>query len=464
MLGALLAPLGLLLNPQGASTLKPSLADVFPPPGITTCRRSDGDRMEGVHADGSHPLTQMVLERVPELSSWESWYAHPRAVSNGHVHTIFAAKARRTRAVRYHRQLVPTPDGGTLAIDLLAGIRRATQGNGEAALFAGTGLLPGAAELESSDTAFVDEPPALDTARPLLLLASGLGGGSQDSYVRSMAATAAERGWQVAVVNMRACGGSPVTSPRLFSAYRGANDDLRLAVTHLRRTRLGARRDTPLAVLGWSNSGTILNNVLAEQATSHAAEAAASGSAIDAGVACACPLNMPANSANLRRPFHREVYDRNLGKSLRTLWAAARDQFVDPATGQPLDVPYWDGLARRGQLDPTGSDKAGGTFVADDALALAGRSIRELDEALTRRQYGYASVDDYYAAASSDQRLVHIATPLLLLNAYDVRRSGRPTRPPALSSLLSLSLSLSLSLPPSLLPPSLSFFLVPGRG
>ena len=38
---------------------------------------------------------------------------------------------------------------------------------------------------------------------------------------------------------------------------------------------------------------------------------------------------------------------------------------------------------------------------------------------MTRRQYGYASVDDYYAAASSDQRLPLIATPLLLLNAYD---------------------------------------------
>lgn len=38
--------------------------------------------------------------------------------------------------------------------------------------------------------------------------------------MRSMAATAAERGWQVAVINMRACGGSPVTSPRLFSVRR----------------------------------------------------------------------------------------------------------------------------------------------------------------------------------------------------------------------------------------------------
>ena len=38
---------------------------------------------------------------------------------------------------------------------------------------------------------------------------------------------------------------------------------------------------------------------------------------------------------------------------------------------------------------------------------------------MTRRQYGYPSVDAYYAAASSDQRIPQIRTPLLLLNAYD---------------------------------------------
>ena len=71
-------------------------------------------------------------------------------------------------------------------------------------------------------------------------------------------------------------------------------------------------------------------------------------------------------------------------------------------------------------------DDASESFVADDELALAARSIREIDEAVTRRQFGYASVDDYYAAASSDQRLGQIAAPLLLLNAFD-----DPIVPPA---------------------------------
>ena len=416
-----------------SSTIYPSVVERYSLSYGAACLRSDADAIEGVHSEPSQPLTQTVLSRVPELASWDSWYAHPRIVANGHVHTILAAKLRKTRAVKYHRQLVPTPDGGTLAIDLLAGIRRAEQSldwrGGDSArertapssLTTG-GALPGAAE-EEGFTTFVDDPPPLDPERPMLLLASGLGGGSQDTYVRSMAATAAERGWQVAVINMRACGSSPVTSPRLFSAYRGANDDMRVAVRHLRETRLGgADSGTPLAAIGWSNSGTIVNNVLAEQATTHADDPS---HAIDAAAAIATPLNMPANSANLQRPFHRTVYDANLGKSLQALWAAARDQYVDPATGEMREVPYWDGLAPpdaggREQLDPTGvgvlHEK---TFVADDALAKSARSIRELDEAVTRRQYGYASVDDYYAAASSDQRLGLIATPTLLLNAYD---------------------------------------------
>ena len=367
------------------------------------CSRADAALVEGVHSEVSQPLTKRVLERVPELASWDAWYSHPRLLSNGHVQTLAAAKLRKTRAVRYYRDLVTTEDGGTLAIDLLCGVRRVKSGDAgskisASSLFTG-GALPGASEAEGF-TQFVTETPPLDPSRPMLLLASGLGGGSQDTYVRSMAVTAAERGWQVAVINMRACGASPVTSPRLFSAYRGANDDLRKAVAHLRATRLdGGGR---IAVLGWSNSGTIVNNVLAEQATTHADEPS---HFIDAACTCATPLDMPANSANLQRPFHKVVYDRNLGRSLSVLWAAARDQYVDSSTKAPVPVPRWD--------DPTE------TFVADDEMAMSSMSIRELDEAVTRRQYGYTSVDEYYASASSDQRLNQITTPTLLLNAFD---------------------------------------------
>ena len=368
-------------------------------PDVATSR-ADADRLGGVHASAADPLAQRVLAAVPELASWEEWYAHPRAWRTGICTRSRAAKLRRTRAVRYYRDLVPTPDGGTLAIDLLAGVRRAAHANARSAsssLFTG-GALPGAAE-EEGFTQFVDTPPPFDASRPLLLLASGLGGGSQDTYVRSMAAAAAERGWQVAVLNMRGCGSSPVTSPRLFSAYRGANDDVRTAVAHLRATRLGA--GGVVAALGWSNSGTIVNNVMAEQATTHAGDPS---HAIDAAVACATPLNMPANSANLQRPFHSAVYDVNLGKSLRTLGrgaAAVRRRRDRPlragaAVGRRLGEFRRRRRARaRRAFDPR--DRRGG-----DASAVRVRVRRRL---LRRREL--------------DQRLGQIAAPLLLLNAFD---------------------------------------------
>lgn len=371
-----------------------------------------GRLVEGVHADPDrHPLAANVLRAVPELASWNSWYRPPVALTNGNVHTILAAKLRKTRAVRYYRELLRTPDGGTLALDMLTGLQHMTSGDKGSDMNRWAGLLSGSAVAgaseEDSDTVFVEKPLPPYPERPLLLLLSGLGGGSQDTYVRSMGAEAAERGWQVVVLNMRACGSSPVTSPRLFSAYKGANDDVRLAVQHLRKTRLAGEAGTsrsPLAVIGWSNSGTILNNVLAEQATTHTDPAYA----IDAGASLAAPLDMPTSNANLQRFFHRQIYDRSLGKSLKGLWQQARDQFVDPVTGLPIEVPQWDGLG-----------DGAGTFLAADDIAMAGTSIRELDEALTRRQYGFADVDEYYADASSDQRLGLVSRPLLVLNAYD---------------------------------------------
>lgn len=167
----------------GIRTLRPTVAHptIVPPIDMRSitkpCLRADGDRLEGVHVDiAASPLAERVLQQVPELSSWEAWYKHPLVLTNGHVHTILAAKLRSTRAVRYHRQLVQTPDGGTLAIDLLAGIRRTRQRDPtDWQQVVARGAIAGADET-NSDTLFVDECPPPDVTRPLLLLASGLGG------------------------------------------------------------------------------------------------------------------------------------------------------------------------------------------------------------------------------------------------------------------------------------------------
>ena len=93
----------------------------------TVCRPEtfqSGGCQPGVYARPGSALADSVLPSIDGLASWAEWYSCPRFLRNGHVHTILAAKLRTARAVRYHRQLVPTPDGGTIALDLLAGIRR----------------------------------------------------------------------------------------------------------------------------------------------------------------------------------------------------------------------------------------------------------------------------------------------------------------------------------------------------
>jgi predicted alpha/beta-fold hydrolase len=55
----------------------------------------------------------------------------------------------------------------------------------------------------------------------------------------------------------------------------------------------------------------------------------------------------------------------------------------------------------------------------DAAGALVCRTVREFDEAITRRTFGFASVDDYYRASGSAARLPSVMVPLLCVQAKD---------------------------------------------
>jgi predicted alpha/beta-fold hydrolase len=85
-------------------------------------------------------------------------------------------------------------------------------------------------------------------------------------------------------------------------------------------------------------------------------------------------------------------------------------------------VPRWEGeeTAARSSAPPA-------TFVADDALCRQASSIHHFHEGLTRRQFGYDTLDEYYADVSSDQRLHQVGAPLLVMNAYDDPLVSGPT-------------------------------------
>eukprot|EP00240_Pyramimonas_obovata_P007967 CAMPEP_0118954244 /NCGR_PEP_ID=MMETSP1169-20130426/57906_1 /TAXON_ID=36882 /ORGANISM="Pyramimonas obovata, Strain CCMP722" /LENGTH=178 /DNA_ID=CAMNT_0006901841 /DNA_START=198 /DNA_END=731 /DNA_ORIENTATION=+ len=113
-----------------------------------------------------------ALQATLNLSQKENWYQSPWFLTNGHTHTIWGALARRSTSVKYKRELLPTPDGGTLALD----------------------------HLEPSPDSMREGPERW------LVLFTGLCGNSEDTYIQSCARAAAGRGWRVTVMNGRGCG------------------------------------------------------------------------------------------------------------------------------------------------------------------------------------------------------------------------------------------------------------------
>jgi hypothetical protein len=65
-----------------------------------------------------------VIKGIKGLRTWDEYYRCPGGwgLENGHVHTILASQWRKTANVCYARSLLVTPDGGTLALDMLKSV------------------------------------------------------------------------------------------------------------------------------------------------------------------------------------------------------------------------------------------------------------------------------------------------------------------------------------------------------
>lgn len=222
------------------------------------------------------PWNTTLLELCPTLAAP---YSIPALLNNGHIETIFAAWFRRRPHVRYVRELVHMPDGGVVALDTEE---------------TDTDLLPGA---------------------PVVILLPGLTGGSEDSYVQHAVVHAREAGIRAVVFNSRGTSGSPVTTAQFYSA--SFTDDLRRVVAHVS----ACHPEAPIFSAGWSLGANILTKYLGEEG---------SNTPLAAAVAMCNPFDLPLSDANFRRGFNR-IYDWNLARSLRSIYAKHHHLFEDAA-------------------------------------------------------------------------------------------------------------------------------------
>jgi predicted alpha/beta-fold hydrolase len=225
---------------------------------------------------------------------------------------------------------------------------------------------------------------ALDFRRPVapgdrvVLLLHGLTGGSHERYIQ----------WQIrllegaspspacVVLNARGCGGARLATPLSFSAAWTA--DVR-AVVRLLGERAGA--GGRVCAVGWSLGAGILMKYACE-------EGAAGRASLCAAVAVAPSVDFFRSCARLEASFARMAYNAPMTRALQN--------YLRPHLPLLKSVPGFDACA-----------------------ALSAATLRGVDAAAICPLHGFASVDEYYQAASTVTTLQHVAVPLLVLAARD---------------------------------------------
>ena len=223
---------------------------------------------------------------------------------------------------------------------------------------------------DTPDDDFIDlDWIAGEPGAPCVALFHGLEGSSRSHYARWLMHAVARRGWHGVVVNFRGCSGEPNRLPRAYHSGDSQEIDWILR-------RLQGRGYPALFVAGVSLGANALLKWLAEQGS------VASG-LIDAAAAVSAPLDLAAANAALSSGFNL-VYARHF---LRTL--------IPAAAAKERRFP--------GRIDLR--------------RALAARTLRDFDDAVTAPLHGFLGADDYYSRSSAGPMLGSVRAPTLLLHA-----------------------------------------------
>lgn len=290
-------------------------------------------------------LTDYIAESCPSLVGPKAVYNPTTYLFNGHLQTGYAAyynHAPTINEVVYERELISTPDGGSLALD----------------------WAPTKEGLEKDET-------------PTLVVLHGLTGGSYESYIRCLleVLTFPPFNYRAVVMNCRGCANSEIVTPQMYSG--GYTDDLRVVLSHIQK-RLAP--GTPLVGIGFSLGSNILVKYLGEEGDKTPFKAA---------ISVANPFDFRSSMDRLNESYlGRKVYSPAMANNLKKAFAR-----------------HLDTMAKGGKIDPEKVMKA--------------TTLREFDDACTRKMFDFTTVNNYYRDASSCRFIEHVKVPLLCFNALD---------------------------------------------
>jgi len=215
------------------------------------------------------------------------------------------------------------------------------------------------------------QPEAVRLARLTLLLIHGLEGSSDSRYIQGIAARAWAAGCNVIRMNMRTCGGTETLTPTLY--HSGLSSDAGMVVRHYAE-RFSLER---VALVGYSMGGNLVLKLAGEWGSR----------APLCAVAAVCPaVDLAPGADALHEPLNR-AYE---WRFLVGLLARYR---------------------RKAQLFPA-------IYASRESIGPV-RSIREFDNKIVARYWGFRDADDYYHRAASARVVDKITVPTLILHAQD---------------------------------------------
>lgn len=330
-----------------------------------------------------------VLERCASLLS--KGYDAVGWLTNAHASTILSSLFRKDLDVTYQREVLAMPDGGyatldwPLSVDGDVDLQSAYDEAKESEM---TQTAAPACEVEKSGPPFVNRvfnqgtlvrrrlmahQESIADDAPVLVLMSGIAGGSHDKYLKHFLKRARSQGFRCVAFNCRGTSESPLTTPQFYSAsYTG---DIRHVVNELRERFPNA----PLLAIGWSLGANILTNFLGEEGEN---------SKLTAAAALCNPFDLNACDTALESGFFGKIYSQAMAKNMRKLFAPHENLFA----GLPKYKPE---------------------------LVKSAKTVRDFDEAITRVTFGFPSVDAYYEYSGSKNKIHNVAIPLMTVQALD---------------------------------------------
>lgn len=182
-------------------------------------------------------------------------YSAPVLLTNGHVHTIYAALFRKVLPIVWQRERLELPDGDFLDLDWFRGKHS-----------------------------------------KLIVLGHGLEGSSTSSYILAAADYFYSRGYDVLAWNHRSCSGEMNRLPRFY--HHGATDDIAYI---MRETA----RYNAVYYIGYSLGGNVLLNYLGDEKHQKPKR-------LKAAVAVSAPIDLASCVAEIHRQRNRIYHDRFL--------------------------------------------------------------------------------------------------------------------------------------------------------